>query len=707
LKKWGVVGWVPFRKKQRFVILFVMTLLVVFWPVGTFAAQPVTVMFDNVKLNSDVPQVLANDHVLVPLRAIFEALGARVEWDQATKTVMAITRRNFLQLRVGRKTAFLNGNEIDLDVPANIMRGRTMVPVRFVSEALGARVDWQAKSRTVVIKDAPIHYLKANSAENVDLVAARRAALAASVKNPFPGMETGVDVSLGYTVFFPEGEADRYYRQEGRLMTYVESVDGKFTVVWQAQNPYPGEKSTSLLADDTFTNYLVNREIAREFGVRPRIEKPLIFFDRHPAVNITRYGRIQPDGTVEELGVADGTDIIVEVPGEDDKEAASGRSATVLPNGWAVSYIRNEDSPDGLRQDLYRVTPEGGKNRLMVEDVPLNYSWSPAGDSVALDQDVLVYGVGTANPSGTWVKDLASGRETLISYPSGVMGPFVEAVWLNDNKLMTSRGTVAPEARAIVVDTVSGETVLELPPGFHPLGSLGDSFLGVLRKRDNWGVANLSLWEPGTDTLIPILALESATNFSLDPTGQRVAWLDSSASKWPDGSSYNIQQVKTYHFESDLLQTYPVWGHEVSWSPDGRYLVVPAGNKLQILEVTSGEVKQLDDFNRYPLGHFTWRPDSMELVWEKEVKDKNGEKRIELWSWQADGGKIGPLFTPQHFLNREPVWSPDGTSLVYAAGKKETTRLYLWDVQTDTHRPLTPEEAAVTVTDPRWVRYKP
>ncbi|MDK2984521.1 MAG: hypothetical protein PWQ96_163 [Clostridia bacterium] len=730
MKKWGVIGRVSLMKKQRIVILFIAALLVVSWPVATFAAQPVTVLFDDVKLSSDVPPVLAGDRVLVPLRAIFEALGARVEWDQETNTVTAITRIKFLQLSVGKKKASINGEKVELDVPAKIINARTLVPVRFVSQALGASVDWQAESRTVVIKNAPIHYLKADSAESIDLVAARRAVLLASKKNPFPVMDTGVDVSLGYTVFFPEGEADRYYWQEGRLLTYVEAVDGEFTVVWQAQNPYPGEESTSLPADDTFTNYLkAGREIAREFGERPHIEKPLIFFDRHPTVNLTRYGRIQPDGTVEELGAAEGTALIVKVPGEDDKDSTSGRSETVLPEGWVVSYLRNEDSPDGLRRDLYRVTPDGEENSLVVEDVPLNYAWNPAGNSVALSQNVLVYGAGTANPAGTWVKDLASGREILISYPSGVMGPFVEPVWLDDNKLMTSWGTVAPEARAIVVDTVSGETVLELPPGFHPLGSLGDGFLGVLRERENWEVANLSLWEPGTDTLIPILSLENATNFSLDPTGRRVAWLDTGASKRLDGSPYNVQQVKTYHFESDLLQTcpvrglitsrkiadalrgqlqtYPVWGHEVSWSPDGRYLVVPAGNKLQILEVTSGEVKQLDDFNRYPQGHFTWRPDSKELVWEKEVKDKNGGKRIELWYWQADGGKIGPLFTPQHFLNREPVWSPDGTSLVYAAGEKETTRLYLWDVQTDTNHPLTAEKLEITVTDPRWVRYKP
>lgn len=141
--------------------------------------------------------------------------------------------------------------------------------------------------------------------------------------------------------------------------------------------------------------------------------------------------------------------------------------------------------------------------------------------------------------------------------------------------------------------------------------------------------------------------------------------------------------------------------------PNGRYLVIPAGNKLQILEVTSGEVRQLDEFNDYPGGNFTWKPDSKELVWEKKVRDESGAQRIELWHWQVDGGKIGPLFTSKHSLNREPVWSPDGNKLVYTAGEKETTRLYLWDAQTNTHHLLITEEPGITITDPRWVRYKP
>jgi len=91
---------------------------------------------------------------LVPLRAIFEALGAKVEWDEATQTVTATKDNNTIQLTIGSKVAYKNGKKINLDVPAQLFNGdTTMVPIRFVSEALGAKVGWDAYSNSVVISN--------------------------------------------------------------------------------------------------------------------------------------------------------------------------------------------------------------------------------------------------------------------------------------------------------------------------------------------------------------------------------------------------------------------------------------------------------------------------------------------------------------------------------------------------------------------------
>jgi hypothetical protein len=97
-----------------------------------------------------VPPVIEQGRTLVPLRAIFEALGADVKWDGSTQTVIAIKAGKEIKLIIGGQ-AYKNGQPVTLDVPAKIVDGRTMVPLRFVSEALGTSVRWEDATQTVSI----------------------------------------------------------------------------------------------------------------------------------------------------------------------------------------------------------------------------------------------------------------------------------------------------------------------------------------------------------------------------------------------------------------------------------------------------------------------------------------------------------------------------------------------------------------------------
>ncbi len=114
-------------------------------------ATEVKVLVDGKALTMDVKPVLEANRVLVPLRAIFEALGAEVGWDDKTRTVTAARGNNRIQLVIGNTTALKDGARVTLDVPARIIDGRTLVPLRFVSEALGAEVEWRASAATVAI----------------------------------------------------------------------------------------------------------------------------------------------------------------------------------------------------------------------------------------------------------------------------------------------------------------------------------------------------------------------------------------------------------------------------------------------------------------------------------------------------------------------------------------------------------------------------
>ena len=87
----------------------------------------------------------------MPFRAIFEALGAKVNWDQVTQTVTGQKGDLNVSLKIDSNEANLNGNATVLDVAPTMIDDRTMVPVRFISESVGANVSWDEASKTVTI----------------------------------------------------------------------------------------------------------------------------------------------------------------------------------------------------------------------------------------------------------------------------------------------------------------------------------------------------------------------------------------------------------------------------------------------------------------------------------------------------------------------------------------------------------------------------
>ena len=97
------------------------------------------------------PATIVEGRTLVPLRAIFEALGASVEWDNVTRTVTSEKGADKISLTVGADTFYKNDEPIDLDVPAQIINDRTMVPARAIAEAYGVEVAWDAATRTVIL----------------------------------------------------------------------------------------------------------------------------------------------------------------------------------------------------------------------------------------------------------------------------------------------------------------------------------------------------------------------------------------------------------------------------------------------------------------------------------------------------------------------------------------------------------------------------
>lgn len=141
------------KKHMPWLKLLILAMLLLGLPLIASAQAP-TVILDGKQLSFDVPPTIENGRTLVPLRAIFEALGAEVQWDGATQTVTATKGGTTIKLTVGGQ-AYKNGQPVTLDVPAKIINGRTLVPLRFVSEALGASVKWDGSTQTITITSQP------------------------------------------------------------------------------------------------------------------------------------------------------------------------------------------------------------------------------------------------------------------------------------------------------------------------------------------------------------------------------------------------------------------------------------------------------------------------------------------------------------------------------------------------------------------------
>lgn len=148
---------------KRFSILFV-TILVILGLSSSLASADTTqqeiaepdrdaieILVDGEPLEFNVPPVMADDRLLVPFRVIGEAMGAQIGWDEATQTVSLDLDNTEIKLVLGEMSGLVNGSSMELDVPAKMMNGRTLVPLRFVNEALGAQVEWKAETRQVLI----------------------------------------------------------------------------------------------------------------------------------------------------------------------------------------------------------------------------------------------------------------------------------------------------------------------------------------------------------------------------------------------------------------------------------------------------------------------------------------------------------------------------------------------------------------------------
>ncbi|MDP4118008.1 MAG: copper amine oxidase N-terminal domain-containing protein, partial [Bacillota bacterium] len=112
----------------------------------------IDIRYNGKYVDCDAAPYIKNDRTMVPVRAIAEAMGATVNYDDATKTATIIKGGSKIEIKMYSSAAYVNGVAYTLDAPAETVNDRIFVPVRFISEGFGCNVNWDANTKSVIIK---------------------------------------------------------------------------------------------------------------------------------------------------------------------------------------------------------------------------------------------------------------------------------------------------------------------------------------------------------------------------------------------------------------------------------------------------------------------------------------------------------------------------------------------------------------------------
>jgi len=123
-----------------------------FGTINDLTQDEIRVFIDGRQVNfPDTKPYIKNGRTLVPVRFVSQEMGAKVNWNNTKREVLIEKGGKKISLKIGSKEVYVNGTKKVIDVPAELKNGRTMVPLRFISEAFGANVRWIDAERKVVI----------------------------------------------------------------------------------------------------------------------------------------------------------------------------------------------------------------------------------------------------------------------------------------------------------------------------------------------------------------------------------------------------------------------------------------------------------------------------------------------------------------------------------------------------------------------------
>lgn len=137
-------------------LISIFTVLFCFICIFVYGAEDETigVLYHGEAVEFDAEPYYLNGRIMVPIRAIFEALGAKVDWNETTNTAAAVLDDTQVSLTLGSDIIIINGSEYKMDVPSELSGDRMFAPARFVAESFGKSISYHENSQTAIISDS-------------------------------------------------------------------------------------------------------------------------------------------------------------------------------------------------------------------------------------------------------------------------------------------------------------------------------------------------------------------------------------------------------------------------------------------------------------------------------------------------------------------------------------------------------------------------
>lgn len=150
-------------------IIAILIILVLVMPISSVQAQAkdISVVIDGITQNFEASPVNLNGSVMVPMRAIFETLQAKINYDSNKREITAKKGSKIIVLTIDSTNVFINEKQYQISIAPQIIKDRTMVPLRFVSESLGAAVEWDPNNNAVII-DSTVKQSSSISEKNAE-----------------------------------------------------------------------------------------------------------------------------------------------------------------------------------------------------------------------------------------------------------------------------------------------------------------------------------------------------------------------------------------------------------------------------------------------------------------------------------------------------------------------------------------------------------